>query len=192
MMSTVVVVRKEGWAVIGADSMTKFGDTNQSAEYIKNFSKIAKIGDSYLGYVGSATFSMILASYFSKLKRIPSFNSPLDIFETFREMHKSLKEDYFLRPEEEEDDEFESSRVDLLIANPMGIFGLYALRSVDEYHKFYAFGTGYRFALGAMKTLYDTTASAEEIARAGLEAAAEFDDSTGRPFEVYTVKLDFR
>lgn len=188
-MSTVVVVRKDGRAVIGADSMTKFGETFQRAEYIRNYSKILKVGQSYLGYVGSAAFSMVMASYFSRQKKPPALAAPLDIFEAFREMHRALKEEYFLRAEEEDEDEFESSRVDVLIANPAGIFGLYALRSVDEYDKFFAFGTGFRYALGAMYTLYGTAATAETIAEAGLAAAAEFDDATGRPFEMYTVDL---
>lgn len=189
-MSTVVAVRKGRTAVIGADSMTKFGDTFQSAAYIENFTKICKVGESYLAYVGNAAFSMVLASYFAGLKKPPALDSPPAIFEAFRGMHKALKEDYFLRPDEEDEDEFESSRIDLLVANPTGIYGVYALRSVDEFKRFFAFGSGYKFALGAMKTLYDTGAGAEEIARAGLEAAAEFDDATGRPFEVYTIELE--
>ena len=66
---------------------------------------------------------------------------------------------------------------------------MYAYRSVDEFTQYYSFGTGYRFALGAMRALYDTDATAEEIARAALEAAAEYDDSTGLPLELYSVKL---
>ena len=99
------------------------------------------------------------------------------------------KHEYFLRPEEEEDDEFESSHLATLIANPYGIFGLYSLRSVQEFIKFYARGSGADYAMGAMYTAYDTCGSPEDIALIGLQAAAEFDDGTGAPFELHTMKL---
>ena len=106
-----------------------------------------------------------------------------------RRMHEALKDDYYLNPQEHKDDEFESSQFDALVANRHGIFGIYSLRSVQEYSRFYAFGSGYHLALGAMFAVYEQEQSAEAIARIGLEAAAEFDDSTGPPFELYTVKL---
>ena len=39
-MSTIVAVRKDGIAVIGADTLTKFGSTKQSVDLLKNSSKI--------------------------------------------------------------------------------------------------------------------------------------------------------
>lgn len=186
-MSTVVAVKKDGIIVIGADTLTKYGDSKQNAELINTYSKIVKAGDNYIAYVGDASFSHILASYFNGIKNVPLLNSPQIIFETARELHKSLKEDYFLNPESEDDDDFEPSRLECLIVNSSGIFGLYSLRSVDEFTKYYSFGTGSRYALGAMHTLYNTDATAEQIARAGLEAAAYFDDSTDSPFEIYTL-----
>ncbi len=38
-MSTVVVVRKEGIAAIGGDTLTSYGGTKESAAYIRNHSK---------------------------------------------------------------------------------------------------------------------------------------------------------
>ena len=40
-----------------------------------------------------------------------------------------------------------------------------------------------------MQTAYDKCKTAEEIARAGLEAAAEFDSATSAPFEIHNVPL---
>ena len=117
-------------------------------------------------------------------------NSKANIFEEAGKLHSVLKDKYFLNPKEDEEDSFESSRMDSLIANPFGIFGLYSVRSVQEYSKFYAFGTGYKFALGAMQAIYETKADAQEIAQAGLEAAAQFDDSTQSPFEIKTIRLN--
>ena len=188
-MSTVVVVKKDGYACIGADTLTKLGYSKEPAEYVATPSKITQIGNTYLAKVGHAAWDLIFPSYFAKFKRPPAFRTPAEIFETVRKMHEALKDHYYLNPTEQEDDEFESSHFDALLANPYGIFGIYALRSVQEYTKFYAFGSGYHLALGAMYAIYDSGRSAEEIARVALEAAAEFDDATAAPLEVHTVKL---
>jgi len=131
----------------------------------------------------------VLASYFADLDSPPTLDSAAAIFRFSRTMHEALKRDYFLNPREGEDDEFESSQLDCLIANPHGIFGLYSQRSVQEYTRFYAFGSGYKFALGAMWATYDHVETAEEVARAGAAAGAEFDTSSAAPVEVFTVAL---
>ena len=188
-MSTTVVVRKKGTAVIGADTLTKLGYTCERAEYIQHHSKIIKVGQNFIGLAGHASGGLVMTSYFSNLKTTVTLDSPQAVFEMARTMHTSLKEDYFLNPTEDTDDPFESSQFSCLIANRYGIFGLYALRSVQEYTKFYAFGSGYRFALGAMHAVYNSKMNASQIAKAGLAAAAEFDDSTGSPLEIRTVQL---
>jgi ATP-dependent protease HslVU (ClpYQ) peptidase subunit len=188
-MSTIVVVRKDGTAVIGADTLTKLGYTCESAEYIRHHSKIIKVGQNFIGVVGHASGGLVMASYFSSLKTKVTWDSQQSIFEMARTMHTSLKDDYFLNPTEDTDDPFESSQFSCLIANQHGIFGLYALRSVQEYTKFYAFGSGYKFALGAMHAVYNSKMTASQIAKAGLSAAAEFDDATGSPLEIKTVQL---
>lgn len=99
-----------------------------------------------------------------------------------------MKENYFLNPTEDSDDEFESSQHEYLVANPHEIFGVYALRSVQEYSKFYSFGSGYELALGALEILFDLDLTAEEIARKAVEAAAKFNDGTGLPVEVHSIK----
>ena len=188
-MSTVVVVRKKGLAAIGADTLTKLGYTNERKKYVRNYSKMLKIGRSHLAYVGHASWGLILESYFEKFRPKPALDSPRAIFEVMRGLHKTLKEEYFLRPEEQEDDPFESSQVDFLVANTSGIYGLCSLRSVEEYTRFYAFGSGSKFALGAMRVAYPSHASARAVARAGLEAACDFDDGSALPWEIRTVRL---
>ena len=57
-------------------------------------------------------------------------------------------------PKEEEDDPYESTQITALIANEHGIFGVYSMREVFEYTRFWAVGSGREFALGAMHALY--------------------------------------
>jgi ATP-dependent protease HslVU (ClpYQ) peptidase subunit len=105
-------------------------------------------------------------------------------------VHAALKQDYYLVPGHGEDDALESSRMDVLIANPRGIFGVAAHRTVQEFSRFYAFGSGGDLALGTMYATYSMTGrSAEQIASFAIEAAAEFDDSTGLPITSYSVRL---
>jgi ATP-dependent HslUV protease, peptidase subunit HslV len=189
-MSTIVVARKEGIAAIGADTMSCYGETRETAQYVANASKITRIGENYLATVGHVSWGLVLESYFASLDRPPLLDSPRAVFEMARRLHVTLKDEYFLNPNEDEEYPFESSQVACLVANPHGIFGLYSLRSVAAYSRFYAFGSGYKFALGAMHAAYDAPgATAEQVARAGAEAGAEFDRGSGRPVEVFTVPL---
>ncbi len=187
-MSTVVVVKKNGRMCIAADTLTSWGGTKLSRSYLANNSKIVRIGDSYIGLVGSTAHKLVIQSYFATCGQY-SFKNKLDIFETWRAFHRRLKEDYHLNPKDEKDDPYETSHMNVLIAAPPGIFGVYALRSVDEYEKFWAFGSGTDYALGALYCLYDRYETAEEIARGAIEAAAEFDNATALPITIHSVEL---
>lgn len=192
-MTTVAVVRKNGYAAIAADTLTKWGSGKESATYIANHTKIVKVGDSYLAATGSATFKMILRDYFGQSGVPARFGSTLEIFKTWQAFHVALKERYFLATVTDKDDELESSKFDVLIANPHGIFGVGAHRTVQEYRKFYAIGSGTDLALGAMYAAYDDRRlTAAAVARLAIEAAAEFDDATGLPVVLRTVRLRAR
>ena len=105
-------------------------------------------------------------------------------------LHATLKEKYFLMPEEDKEDALESSRMDVLIANANGIFGVSGHRTVQEFSRFYAYGSGSDYALGALWADYERKGlSALQIARRAIEAAADFDDGTGLPVQAYAVRL---
>lgn len=189
-MTTIAVVRKDGYAAIAADTMTKWGSGKETAAYIVNHSKILKVGATYLGVTGNATFKSILTDYFSRPRVRARFDSPLAIFNTWQKLHAALKRDYYLASGSGEEEVIESSRFDALIVNASGVFGVVAHRTVQEFSRFYAFGSGGDFAMGAMYTTYgQARRPAEQIARLAIESAAEFDDATGLPVESYRVKL---
>lgn len=188
-MTTLAVVRKNGIAAIAADTLTKWGTNKESAAYIDNHSKLVRVGESWLAVTGYTTFILILKDYFANPEVNADFGSVGGIFRTWQNLHGALKDQYFLLPGEDKDDDLESSQMDVLIANPHGIFGVAEHRSVQEFSKFYAYGSGSDLAMGAMHALYESPLSAEEIARRAIEAAAEFDDRTGLPVEVRTINL---
>lgn len=192
-MTTIAVVKKNGRTAIAADTLTKWGTGKESATYVANNHKIVKAGDSYIGACGSATFKTIIQDYFARPKSRARFDNSLDIFRTWQKFHAVLKSDYYLVAGSDKDDSIESSRFDVLIANSRGIFGVGAHRTVQEYVKFYAIGSGTDVALGAMYGVYDDPRrSAEDIARFAIEAAAEFDDATGLPVISHSMKLQKR
>jgi len=190
-MSTLVAVRKNNRICIAGDSLTTFGDTRLSSEYDAASDKIHPYADSFVGVVGSAAHALVLQSVFDdKAAHKHDLSSRQAIFETFRALHPKLKEEYFLNPKEDEEDAYESSRMDVLIVNAGGIFGVYSLREVFEYSRFWALGSGAEFALGAMFALYDRSDDAEKIARAGVEAGAEFNSASSLPMTLYTIDLN--
>lgn len=186
-MSTIVVVRKNGRAVIAADTLTTCGSTKESAVYVVNHEKIIAAQGSYLGITGSASLQIAVQDFIRRRKKRPPLTNIADIYRFGLQLHRELKDDYFLRPDDEED--FETFRGDILIANSTGIYGLSSYRFVQEYSKFYANGSGAEYALGAMFAIYDSDLSAEEIAETGVRAGTEFDDGSAAPITSNSVKL---
>jgi len=187
-MTTVTVVRKDGRIAIAADTLTKWGGGKESADYVANHEKIIRVGDSYVAITGSASFKLILTDYFSSLDTPPPLDSTADIFRAWNTLHGALKEHYYLQTGEDKEEDLESSRMDVLIANPHGIFGVAAHRTVQEFSKFYAYGSGSPYALGAMYAAYRAPAfDAEAVARLGVRAAAEFHDETGLPIQCFVM-----
>ncbi len=185
-MTTLVVVRKGEEIAIAADSLTTFGDTRLSAEFDSSFDKIVQHGDTFIGLCGSAAHQLVFENLLNG-NREYDFSSKAAIFETFRKLHPILKERHFLNPKEEEDDPYESTQITALIANPRGICGVYSMREVFEYTRFWAAGSGRDFALGAMHAAYDQDQSAAQIAQLGIEAGATFDKNTALPLTLYRV-----
>jgi ATP-dependent protease HslVU (ClpYQ) peptidase subunit len=83
-----------------------------------------------------------------------------------------------------DDEPLESTRFDALVANRHGIFGVVAHRTVQEFSRYYAFGSGSNYAMGALHALYgERSINAATLARRAVETAAEFDDATGLPVD---------
>ena len=189
-MTTIAVVKKGNVAAIAADTLTKWGSAKESAEYIVNSEKVLKVGANYVAVTGNATFKLILKDYFLEHAADVVLDDPVEIFKTWNRIHLVLKERYFLMPEEDKEDPLESSRMDVLIANANGIFGVSGHRTVQEFSRFYAYGSGSDYALGALWADYDRPGlTALQIARRAIEAAADFDDGTGLPIQSHTVRL---
>jgi ATP-dependent protease HslVU (ClpYQ) peptidase subunit len=188
-MSTMAVIRKNGLALIASDSLTNSGNLKISSRYKRNYHKIHKAGSSWVGLIGSATHHLVFRSIVRKYGKDLQFDSADRVFETLLFIHAKLREEYFLNPDESSDQEYESSQLSGLIAGPHGIFEFQSRREVVEYNRFWAIGSGQDMALGAMHAVYERLGKAQEIVRAGLAAACEFDDASGMPMIMHAVKL---
>ncbi|MEM6638457.1 MAG: MFS transporter [Pseudomonadota bacterium] len=188
-MSIIVAVRKGDTAVIGADTAESEDDLVIRAEYIVNHSKLVQAGDSVLGMAGWSATQHILDAVVREKKVELDFSSATSIFDSARALHEVMKSDYFMDPQEEKDQPVESSQISALIVNRNGLFELESYRSVAEYTRFWAIGSGKRLAIGAMHALYDRCDDPEDIARAGLAAACDFDDGCCAPVELKRVAL---
>ncbi len=188
-MTTIVCVTKNGRAVLAADTLISYGSSIESNEYVAGPLKITTAGDTHIAITGPSASILATRGYFRDPDVQRDFSDIDAIFETFRKFHRVLKKRYYLNPKEEEDAPFESIQMECLLANPHGIFGVFALRSVAEYKRFYALGSGGEYALGAMHALYDTLEDPAAIATAGIRAAATFDSATALPISLQSVEL---
>jgi ATP-dependent HslUV protease, peptidase subunit HslV len=191
-LSTVVIVRKGTTAAIASDSLVTFGEMRLPHGYEAN-QKIFEVGSSLLGAVGSTAHFPVLRQALGSLEADElKLTSRDDVFETFLKLHPKLKERFFLQTKEHDSDPYESSQYTLVIANAHGIFGVESYREVFEFERFWAIGSGRRFALGAMHAVYDKARSAREVAEAGVLAGCEFDTNSAAPLVVRTLKLKNR
>ena len=189
-MSTIIIVKKNGCAAIASDTCSSQGDTNCLGHYKANSNKIHVFEGNYIGISGSATHHDVFESLIKKHRQLISLKSRKDIFETYLNLHRYLKQDYYVLTEEDDKDQpYESSQITALIANAHGIFEMFSYREVTEYTRFWAIGSGAEFALGSLFALYDRMEDAEQIALEAVRAAAEFDNATALPGTSYSVKL---
>lgn len=188
-MSTVVIARKGASLAIASDSLITFGEMRLPPGYEAN-TKLFNLRGHWIGAVGSTAHIPVLQQALAALpKEQLRLGSRGEIFETFRGLHPQLKERFFLNTKEHDSDPYESSQISILIANANGVFGVESYREVFEFERFWAIGSGRRYALGAMYTTWPRARNAREVADAGVRAGCEFDTSSAAPVRLHTLKL---
>jgi len=188
-MSTVVVARTGGTLAIACDSLVTFGELRLPPGYEAN-QKWFRIDGSVVATVGSVAHVAVLRE---ALAALPAAERELrtreGLFRTFMRLHPQLKERFFLNTKEQDSDPYESSQFSIVVAGSSGIFGVESYREVFAFERFWAIGSGRRFALGAMHAVYAKARSAREVALAGVAAGCEFDTHSAGPARVESFKL---
>lgn len=189
-MTTIAAARKGKKICIGADSLSLYGSRKETADHVTSTDKILKLPSMYLGFSGPAVWNEVFSHYFLHYKRFEfGFDSVDAIFAEMLKIHQAFKTEFFLTPQRDPQDLFESSEYLILLINHKGIFELDWKRNIREYSKFAAIGTGEEYALGAMRAVYERESDPEKIVRKGIEAGAAFDKMTGLPATYYSLQL---
>jgi ATP-dependent protease HslVU (ClpYQ) peptidase subunit len=189
-MTVITAALKNGKVSISGDTQSNFGATKVRANFMNDHGKLFEVNDSVIGLTGWTASTQILEHLIETQPEIFTLSSRFEVFEMFLTVHEKLKDDYFLETREDSEQPVESNQLDGLIINPNGIFSFGSYREVHQWEKYWALGSGKRFAIGAMHALYDTGANTQEISEAGVKAAAEFDDSCNLPLKTIIKDLD--
>ena len=195
-MSTITVARAGGHLAMSADALTTFDETRLPPEMDGAGEKIVRVetprGEACVGIVGYTAHVLVIQDALERMDDA-DLSSRRGIFETFRALHPVLKEDYYLLPDSgQEGDPYESTQVSLLVAAPTGLFGVYDMREVHEFSRFWAMGSGAAYALGAMHARWPEAErgdlAADALAAAGVEAGCLFDRSSAPPVQTVTLE----
>ena len=187
-MTVITAAIKDGKVCISADTQLNFGSLKVHAKYVNDRKKLFPVQDSVIGMTGWSATSQILEHLIETEPKLFNLKTRWQIFETLLAIQDRLKNEYFIETNEDSDQPVESNQLDGLIINSSGIFQFGSYREVHQYEQFWALGSGRRFALGAMHALYESGATAQQIAEAGVHAAAEFDDGCNLP--CHSIVLD--
>jgi len=191
MMSIVVVVKKGKEIVIASDTLTSQGSREFSSKYKKNSKKFLEYKGTYIGSVGQAMSKIMLKHALNNQEHTIDFNGFDNVYSSMLELHKLLKEKYYLVPTSKKFEQtVEATKLSLLLANKSGIYKISSDRHIAELSRFWAIGSGANYALGAMHHAYSKKKySAEDIAKIGVEAACEFDKSCALPMDLEKIEL---
>jgi ATP-dependent protease HslVU (ClpYQ) peptidase subunit len=189
-MTVLVVVRKGNKACIAGDTQSNQGNLIVSGENRTSPKKIHYCNGSYIGICGSMAHHRVFRSLMRQYPQHLNFEGADNIFESFRRIQTILKEDYFLRPnEDDQDQEYESNHWQGVICNATGIYHFQSYREVSELSCYWSAGSGTELALGALYAGYELLEDVEQIARLAVTAACHLTKSCGLPLESYVVEL---
>lgn len=190
-MSVVVGVRKGGTIAIAADSQTTQGDTILPGDAMTHPDKIQRLGNACFSVVGSAAHQHVISSLYRAHPELFDLTDEIGIFETFRNIHERLVEDYYLiTKEDDEQQEYESNQMFGIVVSSKGLFSFQSYREVTEFNAFWAAGSGADFALGSMESTYALWDDPLRIAEEAVRVACRFDRDCGLPHTSCTMELD--
>lgn len=190
-MTILTAVKKNGQIAIASDTLSTSnkGALKTLAEYKTEPSKLISFGDCVLGVAGSFAVKQV---FIDLLEREPpeQLQTRNEIYRWLLSIQKSLKNDYFIKSDNGNDkgQPLESQWLQGLMINTEGVFFISPYREVTQYTKFWAIGSGSRFALGALEVLYAQDLSATDIAAQAAAVATKFSPSCAEPIVVETLQ----
>lgn len=187
-MSVLAAAIKNGEIAIACDTQCSFGSLIVDSRNLHNHNKLYVIKGCVIGVIGWSAVAGAMENLMASKSELIDFTSRQAIYSTFLKIHPILRDEYFIEADEDDEQPAESSQVSALIINRNGIFEVGRFREVNQFNKYWAAGAGRKLALGAMYATYNSATSATDVVKAGVLAAAEFDDSCSGPAIVETLK----
>jgi ATP-dependent protease HslVU (ClpYQ) peptidase subunit len=186
-MTIALAVRKNGRTVLAADSLVNFGGQRYPAQNCR-FQKIYKVGESMMAWAGWSLYAEMLDKHLA-VTPPPQLNSEAEVFSFFVKFWRSLHDEYlFMRGRGGgEDGPFVDMDSVFLLVNRAGVFRVASDMDVTQFQQYCAVGTGAKYALGALRVLYDQLDDPVEIARRASQVGIDFDVYCGGPIDVTEV-----
>lgn len=168
-MTTIVAIRDGKRTWIGSDMQATRGGTARISG-----SKWVPFGSWAVGIAGDLRAQSICAKHAKRL-----LDDLAGAFE-FTERLEALLREYSFDLSPAPDDATPNTAQDMILACPNTIWSICADMSIVEIPDYWAEGSGYRFALGAMSAADRfKTIKSEDLARIALETAMKYDTGTG-------------
>lgn len=190
-MSIIVAVRKGDQIAVAADRMHSSGSRREHEENLVSSAKLRKVGSCCMGGVGWSVYDNILDHYLGSFKRAPSLLDQPKIFDFFLKFWKAIRKKYQVvndQPDRDDRSPFADIDAEFMVGSPKGIFAVSRDLSVMEFAQYAAIGSGERYAYGALHALYNSRRTAEQIAKAAVEAAVHFEQTCGGSTDVVVIR----
>jgi ATP-dependent protease HslVU (ClpYQ) peptidase subunit len=186
-MTVVVAVRTPARTVVAADSLVTFGGQRFPAKNA-HFHKIHHLGDTLVAWAGWSIYAELLSAYLAHHPP-PPLRSEDDVFGFFVAFWRTLRTDYHVSalPQTREQ-AFADLQSSFLLANAAGIFRVAEDMDVTLFEQYTAVGSGSKYALGALRVLYDESADPIAIARRAVQVGIDFDVHCGGDIDIAEVQ----
>jgi len=187
-MSIAVAVQKDGTIALATDSVTTFGEHQESVENLHT-EKIRQIGSAYVASAGWSVYDNILDDFLAKQETVPQLTDKTSIYAFFVLFWKALHSDYSFVKDQGSDEKSPFGDLDasFIVVNTSGIFHVSSDMAVTQFDRYTAIGSGVDYALGAINACY-ADKPAEEIARVAVETTSKFNIYCGGDTKVVTLQ----
>lgn len=184
-MTVAVAVTKGGRTFLAADSLVNFGGQKFSAANCR-FQKIFRVGDSLITWAGWSLYAEMLDAHLRQADKVPRLHTESEVFAFFVHFWRAMRDDYAfrVRQAEAQGHPFVDLESVFLMINSSGIFRVASDMDVTQFAHYCAIGSGSKYALGALRVLYDQPLQADEIAKRAVQVGIDCDVYCGGVIDV--------
>lgn len=190
-MTIAVAVRKGTRAVLAADSLVHFGGQRFPTENCQ-FNKIYPIGETLMVWSGWSLYGEMLDAFLSAQDPKPALATEAEMFAFFVRFWRVIRDEYTFmvqRPQGPGPPFVDLDSIFLLL-NRSGIYRVGGDMDVTQFEQYAAIGSGSRYALGALRILYDQHDDPVEIAKRAVQVAIDFDVYCGGRIDIAEMRMD--